>query len=875
VSNLSDLLPAGASGKTIEAVATANITSKAPVILNSAGTVTPISETSTTRAIPEGAKAEILGTENKYAAIAYDPVSGKAICTWRNNEGADEYGRLSVGTVSGTTITWNTSVVFDSTNLANEYHTVAFDPNTTNSFVIHYGRSGSTWDIAGTVSGTSASVGTSVRVRTATAQGLAPTLAWNPNQAGEYAAIYKDDGSSANNIYVYIGTVTGNSISQGATNLLAASAHDGCGIAWNKGVNDELAVIWRTHGNQYVYVCRGTVSGASIAYGTISVLSSSNNGFMPNISFDDNVTGSFVWQYFSSTDTESKSGAGTLSGDTWTIGATQVTPDSDSSNLVYLSPIHFSQTTAGVGAGCWYGTNGSTYGARAAAFSVSGTTLTWGTSSVIDTGDSPVATSPRMSFNPQDAGSFITCNGETSAAGYDTNTYLSRIAISSSNLTAANFVGIADAAISSSATGTIVVQGGTATGVSLDPYFSLGTPVVYETATTYYTASTYDSTNDKTVICYRDNGNGGAGTAIVGTVSGTTISYGTAVVFDSGSTNQMSATFDTNSGKIVIVYEDADASQQGTAVVGTVSGTGISFGTPVVFKGSETGGPPVVTYDSTAQKVVVVYNVNSTTNKGHAIVGTVSGTSISFGTEVIFKNDIYNSQFGVAYDANADRTVITYQKNGGNGTAIVGTVSGTGISFGTEVVYNSADSTGNNAVYDPDSQKVVIAFVTVGVGKGVVGTVSGTGISFGALATFAASDVAGGLTNSNPIAYDTAQDKVVLVYEDTTANTLYANTGTVSGTSISFGTATTLTTNNTGYAVVSYDPDVQRSVFAYADGGSSDHGTAIVGTLSGDLATGSKYYVTTTGGYSTSAGSPSVSAGLAISTTSLLLNGDS
>ena len=267
--------------------------------------------------------------------------------------------------------------------------------------------------------------------------------------------------------------------------------------------------------------------------------------------------------------------------------------------------------------------------------------------------------------------------------------------------------------------------------------------------------------------------------------------------------------------------------------------------------------------------------MDSTTNKGHAIVGTVSGTSISFGTEVIFKNDIYNSQFGVAYDANADRTVITYQKNGGNGTAIVGTVSGTGISFGTEVVYNSADSTGNNAVYDPDSQKVVIAFVTVGVGKGVVGTVSGTGISFGALATFAASDVAGGLTNSNPIAYDTTQDKVILVYEDTTANTLYANTGTVSGTSISFGTATTLTTNNTGYAVVSYDPDVQRSVFAYADGGSSDHGTAIVGTLGTDLATGSKYYVTTTGGYSTSAGSPSVSAGLAISTTSLLLNGDS
>ena len=466
MSNLSDLLPAGASDKTIEAVATATIASKAPVILNSAGTVTQVAESSTTEDIPEGAKAEILGTENKYAAIAYDPVSGKAVCIWRNNEGADEYGRLSVGTVSGTTITWNTSVVFDSTNLANAYHTVAFDPNTTNSFVINYYRSGSQWDIAGTVSGTSATVGTAVRVRTATAQGLAPLLAWNPNQAGEYAAIYKDDGSSSNNIYAYIGTVTGNSISQGATNLLAAVAHDGCGIAWNKGVNDELAIIYRTHTGTTVNICRGTVSGTTITYGTPSVVDSSNNGFMPNISFDDNVTGSFVWQYFSSTHTESRSGAGTLSGDTWTFGTTQVTPDSDSSNLVYLSPIQFVQTTAGVGAGCWYGTNGSTYGARAAAFSVSGTTLTWGTSSVIDTGDSPVAASPRMSFNPQDAGSFITCNGETSGAGYDTNTYLSRIAISSSNVTAANFVGIADAGIATSATGTVVVQGGTVTGLS-------------------------------------------------------------------------------------------------------------------------------------------------------------------------------------------------------------------------------------------------------------------------------------------------------------------------------------------------------------------------------------------------------------------------
>ena len=47
MSNLSDLMPAGASGKTIEATATATIASKAPVILNSAGTVTEVAETTT------------------------------------------------------------------------------------------------------------------------------------------------------------------------------------------------------------------------------------------------------------------------------------------------------------------------------------------------------------------------------------------------------------------------------------------------------------------------------------------------------------------------------------------------------------------------------------------------------------------------------------------------------------------------------------------------------------------------------------------------------------------------------------------------------------------------------------------------------------
>lgn len=88
---------------------------------------------------------------------------------------------------------------------------------------------------------------------------------------------------------------------------------------------------------------------------------------------------------------------------------------------------------------------------------------------------------------------------------------------------------------------------------------------------------------------------------------------------------------------MVVVYEDDDNSDYGTAVVGTVSGTSISFGSAVVFASVNTGDPFAV-YDSGAQQVVIAYKNNSFAAYGTAISGTVSGTSISFGSAVVFES---------------------------------------------------------------------------------------------------------------------------------------------------------------------------------------------------------------------------------------------
>ena len=61
---------------------------------------------------------------------------------------------------------------------------------------------------------------------------------------------------------------------------------------------------------------------------------------------------------------------------------------------------------------------------------------------------------------------------------------------------------------------------------------AIGSPAVFESANAILSSATFDSSSNKVVIAYRDGGNSNYGTAIVGTVSGTSISFGSPVVFE-------------------------------------------------------------------------------------------------------------------------------------------------------------------------------------------------------------------------------------------------------------------------------------------------------------------------------------------------------
>ena len=78
------------------------------------------------------------------------------------------------------------------------------------------------------------------------------------------------------------------------------------------------------------------------------------------------------------------------------------------------------------------------------------------------------------------------------------------------------------------------------------------------------------------------------GKAVVGTVSGSTITFGSPVTFASASLMPLRSVYDSSNEKVVIVFQDGANSSYGTAIVGTVSGTSISFGSESVFESANT-----------------------------------------------------------------------------------------------------------------------------------------------------------------------------------------------------------------------------------------------------------------------------------------------
>jgi hypothetical protein len=211
---------------------------------------------------------------------------------------------------------------------------------------------------------------------------------------------------------------------------------------------------------------------------------------------------------------------------------------------------------------------------------------------------------------------------------------------------------------------------------------------------------------DKIVVVYSNETNSGYGTAKVGTVSGTSISWGSAFVFNSASTFAFSIT-PLGIDKIIVAYADNGNANRGTARIGTVSGTSITWGSAFVFNNASTTVTSVTALGT--DKIVVAYRDQGNLGYGTAIVGTISGTSISWGSEFVFNPA--STFFTSVASFGTDKIVVAYRDDGNSsyGTVIVGTISGTSITWGSELVYNTV-TTHSNDIKNIENGKVLIGY---------------------------------------------------------------------------------------------------------------------------------------------------------------------
>ena len=425
----------------------------------------------------------------------------------------------------------------------------------------------------------------------------------------------------------------------------------------------------------------------------------------------------------------------------------------------------------------------------------------------------------------------------------------------------------------------------------------------------------FGATTGQFLVTYRDLGNSSYGTASVGTINGDTLSFGSPTVFESATTLYISCDGDKNTAnKYIITYTDTGNSWNGTAIVATVNGTSVSFGSPVVFESADAAGygvnHPWVRFDpNAANKLCVAFQANATVAK--VIIGTVNGSAVSFGSAVTFNTAVANN-IRLEFDADTSgKFIATGLRNYGSYLGLGATVctySNTTITAGSATTI-AANTNPPHAISFNAANKFLITYTDTANNSYLtfkLGTVSGTSI------TFSSSSVISSV-NSNEASLskdaNTANTFVVVYKDVTNSNIIKANKITMSGDTPSFGSSNTVVNLAAQSNYLSlFDPSVagrfitlyryssainavKSDFLASATNLTSTNflGTATAAYTNGQTASimlqggisdnqssltaGSTYFVQPNGTFATSAGTPSVLAGKAVSATSLLLNG--
>ena len=746
------------------------------VLINSDGTVSQPTKTSGDTSSVSGITTFTTSRSFNYAPV-FDSTNNKVVIFYRDYADSSK-GKCVVATISGDSVSYGTVVEFESASTSNP--TAAFDSDN-GKVVVFYSADSKGYAKVGTVSGTSITFGSRVEFNGGTTTLYGDSATYDPDE-GKVIISYRDNGNSSYGTS-RVGTVSGTSISFGSEAVFKSATTAYISSTYDSKFG-KVVIAFRDDGaSSYGKCVGGDVSGTSISF-------SSGSGGISEKTFEsgradyirvthDTAGGTNLVCYQDDGDSQKgKAVCLRIDGNGFDLGSIKVF---ETSNIRNMGLAYDSTNKRHVVS---YSDDGDSFEGRARAVNVDTFTdetgvPTFGTLHTFTTGYTGHINSTYDSNADRVIITYIDDtpdNGESVLVDCSNmnvfNTQGSAVQFESGNANSMNSVYDPDTGrliisyrdSGNSNKGTVVMGTLTPSGITF------GNPIVFNTSNTEHTAVTYDTTNNKIVIAFVDAGNSNKGKAIVGNVDGDTIVFGSATIFNNANTQDCDAIFDPDNEKVVISYRDYGDSEKGKLIVGTVSDTSISFGSEYAFTSNQALRPRLV-YDTSNNKVVIAYRHGGNSDRGTAIVATVSGSTVSYGSAVIFQNNSIDIP-DICFDSTNNKVVIAYRHSGNSnyGTAIVGTVSGTSISFGTKVVFDENAIHYTQIAYSPESNRVVISYRSSDTnGRSVLGKVDGTDFLFSPAIGFKDGNLSGGDHNMTSVHMPNL-DKVIVSYQDTASS---------------------------------------------------------------------------------------------------------
>lgn len=460
MTNLSDLFPAGA-GKQVSFTADGSVSAAGkPVILNSDGTVSEVS--GATFAVGSAAQIKATTAVNEFIGIAYDTGQDRVVVLWTELTSRDLY--MTAGEVSGSSITWGTSVlIFSAIDSGRVYDLTYHSAGN----CILYCFEDSTTVYAGVATLSGSTITDNSGSRASVSEGVTWMNAVYDATNSKTLIYAKDDTSPTNVGVCWAVTVSGTTPTfsssyawTGSTGLDVANAvHD----PDQQRIVIAIAGIGSVQGSVVLIDCSGATPT-----GTSFISFQATNAYAPKITYDT-TNDKIVISYYDNNNSSYLSYiAGTVNaaGNTVTFGTKTTQTEQLTKYPSYVS-MTFDTPNNQILTSYMNGDNAgvSDYGSYLQNVTLNGTTVVLGDINTISapTGGSGANYYANSVYDPDTnklAYVYVLATGDTYGYGRV-------VTPASTNLTASGFLGISDAAISDSASGNITIKGGiAATGLS-------------------------------------------------------------------------------------------------------------------------------------------------------------------------------------------------------------------------------------------------------------------------------------------------------------------------------------------------------------------------------------------------------------------------